>query len=230
MINLKNSINFYNDNGYYVSENVFSDNECELIIKEGESLNGFKGGDFKTAMQPHLENSFFKKIAGSEYIKKFISTLFGNEAQGIQTQFFYSIPGVSGFTPHQDNYFVEADENNFCSAWIALVDVNIENGCLYGYKYSHKNGLLPRIQSKKTEDKNQDVNAYSEITVLPDGLETINIPVKKGSVVFLHGSFVHGSLPNLGTYNRYALLCTYIKKGAYFRPGNHAKRTAFDLI
>jgi ectoine hydroxylase-related dioxygenase (phytanoyl-CoA dioxygenase family) len=229
MINLTTCINFYKANGYYIHENVFSDDECELIINAGKSLDSFKKGEFKTAMQPHLEDDSFKKIASSKLIVDFISTLFGEDAQGIQTQFFYSIPGVSGFTPHQDNYFVEASENEFCSAWIALVDVNIENGCLYGFKGSHKLGMLPRVQSAISEDKNQDTNAYAETSVLPDGLEKINLPVKRGGVVFLHGSYVHGSLPNLGLYNRYVLLCTYIKKGAFFRPGNHAKRIAFDL-
>jgi len=229
-INLANSINFYKDNGYYIHENILSNHECELIINAGKSLNSFTRGEYKAAMQPHLENNIFMKIAGAKLIVDFLFALFNKEAQGIQTQFFYSIPGVSGFTPHQDNYFVEASENDFCSAWIALVDVNVENGCLYGYKNSHKLGILPRKKSAISEDKNQDLNAYSESSIVPDGLERINLPVKKGSVVFLHGSFIHGSLPNLGSYNRYALLCTYIKKGSLFRPGNHAKRTTFDLF
>tara|TARA_B110000971_G_C20015662_1_gene503800 strand:- start:1386 stop:2078 length:693 start_codon:yes stop_codon:yes gene_type:complete len=229
MINLANIIDSYKANGYYVYENIFSDEECDMIINAGKSLNSFKRGKYKTAMQPHLENDKFKKIASSQLIVDFLSTLFGEDAQGIQTQFFYSIPGVTGFTPHQDNYFVEANENDFCSAWIALVDVNVENGCLYGFKNSHKLGMLPRIKSAISDDENQDVNAYSEISVVPEGLELINLPVKKGSVVFIHGSFVHGSLPNLGSYNRYTLLCTYIKKDTFFRPGNHAKRSAFNL-
>ena len=29
-------------------------------------------------------------------------------------------PNTKGFTPHQDNTYVEADEKTFISAWIAL--------------------------------------------------------------------------------------------------------------
>jgi hypothetical protein len=41
---------------------------------------------------------------------------------------------------------------------------------------------------------------------------------------------VHASNNNISKDFRYALLCTYIKKGANFRPGNTAKRKSFGLL
>ena len=41
---------------------------------------------------------------------------------------------------------------------------------------------------------------------------------------------VHASNNNISKDFRHALLCTYIKKGANFRPGNTAKRKSFGLL
>ena len=54
--------------------------------------------------------------------------------------------------------------------------------------------------------------------------------IKKGSVMIIHSWLVHASNDNLSNKNRYALLCTYIKKDASFRAGNYAKRESFNLI
>ena len=46
---------------------------------------------------------------------------------------------TQGFSPHQDNFFVDARGDTFISAWIALTDVCPENGGLIiGQKHMEK--------------------------------------------------------------------------------------------
>jgi len=97
------------------------------------------------------------------------------------------------------------------------------------YPGSHVHGRLPVQALPRLERPGQDPNAANEETLLPDGIVGLPMPVRCGSVVFLHSQIVHASLQNTSELFRYALLQTYIRSGASFRPGKTAKRLEIPL-
>ena len=46
-------------------------------------------------------------------IVRAMNLLLHGRVNGLQTEFFYGRPGVKGFAPHQDNFFVEAENSAF---------------------------------------------------------------------------------------------------------------------
>lgn len=214
----------YREDGYFIEDGVLSAAECEKLIAAGMQLPGVKAGDFRPAMQPHRHNAIFLEALRDPRIAGVIEGLVGGKPVGLQTEFFYGKPGVKGFANHQDNFFVEADPECFASAWIALTDVGPENGGLIAYPGSHREGRLPVRQLQTGVVAGQDPNANNEETVLPPGYAPTDIRVTRGSVVFLHSHFVHGSRMNQTDRYRYVLLCTYIREGTKFRPGHYARR------
>jgi ectoine hydroxylase-related dioxygenase (phytanoyl-CoA dioxygenase family) len=129
---------------------------------------------------------------------------------------------------HQDNYCVEAPLEQFASCWIPLVDVDERNGCLSIFPGSHKAGMLP-VRSLQVDQIRATYPNMREETIIPQNEKGVLLPAKRGTGIFLHGSVVHESGSNLSDKFRYALLCTYKRKGAPFRPGNTAKRIEIDL-
>jgi phytanoyl-CoA hydroxylase len=221
----------YYEHGFFIQPGVFTPERCTALIEAAEALATARGDDRKSAMNPHRDADIFFQTLADPAILAPVSALVGGEPTGLQTQFYYNDPGTKGFTPHQDNYFVEAPPDAFVSAWIALVDVDRENGGLMVWPGTNRLAALPIDAADDPEPGVlQHANARREASRVPAGYEPVDVVMPQGSVVFMDGWLVHASHTNVSRRQRYALLCTYLRKGAPFRPGNHAKRTAIDLV
>src|SRR2546426_7908388 len=115
---------WYWENGYFVEEDVLPRGICDRLVAAGRNLVQAKAGDYRPAMQPHRADPVFLEAMKYPGIVQTVAQLVAGTPCGLQTEFFYAKPGVRGFARHQDNFFVEADEDSFVSAWIALTDVS----------------------------------------------------------------------------------------------------------
>lgn len=226
---LDKQLEFYQENGFFIAENIFTDQECQQLIDESQNLPNAEQGHYKPQMMPHLHNPAYLQAMRNPRLVQIIHKLVGGKAKGLQTQFFYCKPGTRGFSLHQDNFFVQAPFGAFASAWIALTDTYPNKGGLIVYPGTHKEGLLPVKKLNFGTDAGQDPNANNEETVVPEGYQTIHASVPKGAVLFIHGHVVHGSNANSTQEWRYVLLNTYIREDEPFRAGNYANREIIDL-
>lgn len=226
--NNKEKLKFFEDNGYIILENIFSEKDCDNAISEAKKLVQ-KNIDFTPIMHIHKSSKLIKKLMAQEDLLEFINEYFQSTALGLQTEFFFMPPDTVGFNPHQDNTYVRASPNSFISAWCALTDVNENNGGLIVWPKTHKEEYLQAVDTGNSKASNQDPSATSSKTLIPKKYNEITPTIKKGSVLMIHSWLVHASNTNRSNKNRYALLCTYIKRGADFRAGNYAKRTPFEI-
>lgn len=221
---------FYNEQGYWIEENVFSDEECAALIETSKTLENYTAGTFRPQMMPHRTHELYLQALRKKAIVNSIAQAVGGKPVGLQTEFFYCKPGTRGFSLHQDNFFVEAPFGVFASAWCALTDTFAEKGGLIVYPGTHKEGLLPVEKIEVSKDKGQDPNANNEQTVVPAKYKPVNASVPKGAVLYIHGHLVHGSNPNQTKDDwRQVLLSTYIREGEKFRPGAYAQRAPVSL-
>lgn len=221
----------FNALGYTIEENVFNKAECEELIEESRTLESYVKGVFRPQMMPHRTHPLYLKALRHPKIVSSITQAVSGIPAGLQTEFFYCRPGTRGFGRHQDNFFVEAPAGAFASAWCAITDVDVENGALIVWPGSHKEGLLP-VQKVAITLNNQwqDPNANNEETVVPAQYIPISMPVKRGSVLYIHSFLIHASNPNTSKDRwRQVLLSTYIRKGEKFRPGKYAVREEVEL-
>lgn len=215
--------------GYAIEPDVFSPTECDAVIAVGERLRSVHGGVARPLMNPHREDPFLLNIMADRRIVSIMESLCGGRVSGLQSEFFFGHPGTPGFAPHQDNYFVEAHDGTFASAWLALVDVSPENGGLKVYPGSHRRGRLPTETLDNEPSPHQDPNARSQHAIVPAEFSTLDASMTRGSILFIHGWLVHSSHDNTSDRWRHALLNTYIRKGGHFRPGRYAGRSEVDL-
>ena len=97
------------------------------------------------------------------------------------------------------------------SIWIALNDVNIQNGCMYFLPGSHKIADFDR-KGSFSPDMDTLFDEYPEFR----GIEPVAIEMKAGSASFHNGLMAHAAGPNMTPRPRRAMTCAYMPDGATF--------------
>lgn len=105
---------------------------------------------------------------------------------------------------HQDSHYWGLSEPRLVSAWVALTDSTIDNGCLR---------VLPGTHTRAFEhlEEPQQANILSRgqtVTVNVD--QAIDIVLRAGQMSFHHANLVHGSNPNTSTGPRIGVAVRYV--------------------
>jgi phytanoyl-CoA hydroxylase len=130
-------------------------------------------------------------------------------ALGAQSMFYFKPPGARGQAMHQDNIFLRADPETCLAAWIAIDDVDADNGGLAVVPGSHRTELACPEPADLTE------SFTSGQVPIPAGMQKVQTRMKAGDVLFFHGSVVHGSQPNSSTDRfRRSLIFHYIPEAS----------------
>ncbi len=216
----------YHQDGYTIQPGMLSPAEREATIAAALAL-----GDDPVHPQPlympHRTSEYFLGLMRHPLIVGFVEHLLGGAASGLGSEYFFHSPGTRGFTPHQDNVWVQADPGDFIHAWIALVDVTPENGCLQFWPGSHKLGALEPRHVDEAAGEGQNPGARR--MMLDMGAPGKDIIMGAGDIAFWDSLLVHGSRDNVSDRWRHSLLLSYIRKGARFNPGSKQKRVEVDL-
>lgn len=220
------ALDFFKQYGFHAEYNFIDHHRCAELIAASQTLPNAKNGEYRTTLNPHVDNPQFLHVMRDPKLIKLIEKLVGGKVSGIQTQLFFGKPGTTGFSIHQDNFFVEAEPaNHFVSTWLALNDVNIENGTIYIYPGAHQEGLLPVRKLIAVENVGQEYNAANEECMVPSKYQAVPVEVPKGTIIFIHSLLPHGSYRNQSKDAwRYVMLNNYIQQNTPFRAGNSAKR------
>jgi hypothetical protein len=119
--------------------------------------------------------------------------------------------GVLQFEFHQDSGVLTTTPDSLVLAFVALDDMDEENGCLQVIPGSHRCGLHEqlRLDERAWTPVERDVD---EEATKPDAAGAISLPMERGSVVLLHGRTWHGSGANRSERKRRALLVHCISR------------------
>tara|TARA_B100001057_G_C22798688_1_gene930677 strand:+ start:815 stop:1570 length:756 start_codon:yes stop_codon:yes gene_type:complete len=231
--NEDSAYHFFMENGFHIENDIFDESDCQKLITESQKFENFKNKSFIPEQQIHQDDESILNMMSNKIIKNIINKFAakGKEMFGIQSTFFYGVPGTSGSSSHQDGLWVQPeDSSGFISAWTPLVDLENDNmGNLYVYEKSHKDGSLDIKENKDVKSTFQNQGLVKYESVLKKDLPKHKINIKRGSTVFLHSNVVHGSVPNDSIIDRNAILFTYIRDGLNFREGREAKRVKTKL-
>ena len=228
---------FYRDNGFLVVENLFSDKECDALL---DVLLKHADKNYSALIQMHLDlpdkkdREAIVSFMKDRRIVDILEHIQGTEIDGLMTQMLFKYPGTpyahQAWSPHQDNSYPQAVGESFITINLSLKDADKENGCLYLYSGSHKEGLLPFTPRPSYREK-PGTNPGNSV-LLPSkykGKESV-VYVRKGGMLILNGNMVHGSYPNMTKDRpRPIIQMTYANKGVEFISGKNAKRERISL-
>lgn len=247
----------YEAEGCLIIDDVFAApqlaemNETWAQISEGRRRDGKK--PYATLLMMHGSTPGVAGIVRDRRLVACVEGVLGGKVELIQSQLMYGAPGVKGFSAHQDNFYNRASPSDgIVAAWIALEDVDRDNGALAMFPSSHKGGLVearrdwlyllgrspdvaksllrkvvPSLQRSDDDSSviERFVHAKSDGSAKPRTLS-----MKAGAVAFMHGDLIHYSHPNRTAARfRRSLLANYIRVGTEFAAGKLTGRVPFDI-
>ncbi|MFH1571905.1 MAG: phytanoyl-CoA dioxygenase family protein [Gemmatimonadota bacterium] len=119
---------------------------------------------------------------------------------------------------HQDAPYWPMDPVGSFSAWVAVDDVTVDNGCLHFVPGSHRFGLLPAIALGVDGESVVDrMRAAGHQVAAP-----VPMPMAAGGVTYHHGCSFHYAGPNRTAQPRRAFAVIYIPDYVTFTGGREA--------
>lgn len=168
-------------------------------------------------------DDLFREYLYHPAICEMVCQLIGTDVLRVwHDQVQYKPPRVGGPTNwHQDHpYWPIIQPADLVSAWVALEDATVENGCMSMVPRSHRWGP----HKGGTIGTREDFSPGYDPALVPEG-ETVKVvpcEVKAGEVMFHHCLTWHGSPPNKSERGRPAIAVHYMPGWTRYVPaGGH---------
>jgi phytanoyl-CoA hydroxylase len=221
----------YHDVGHLTVPGVFSAAETDAAIADAQAWGEeflqsldepqrawyLDGGVRQAAVLRKLDNPVFHRaafrgLAGHPRLLPLVEQLIGPGVSVYFSQIFFKPPEGGGPKPvHQDNfYFGPNDADGMVTAWIALDEATIENGCMFYGDGTNRGPVVPHFAPPGEPFNLQiatDVAAQHPMTPAP---------VPKGGVSFHHGNTFHQSSANRSPKPRRAAALHYVNHATRF--------------
>ena len=163
-----------------------------------------RGASFLVRFMP-----LFQDIAQGFGILSIARGLLGPRVKVFRDQALFKPPGGQAKPLHQDqSYFRVQPVDDLLTAWIALDDATVENGCMCYIPGSHTHGIFPIAQDPERPVHHIPQTGDLELP------QIVSVPVSAGSVIFHHGCSLHQSAENTSDTWRKAVIFHYATSDA----------------
>jgi phytanoyl-CoA hydroxylase len=148
----------------------------------------------------HQVDTIFNKVSFDVRIKTICQQLGLARVGLLQSMYIFKQPSIGDEVNwHQDSSFLFVEDSDVIGFWFALEDATIENGCLQVIPSPNTTPLKNRMIC---QDGSSEIIQYR---YAPWPVEQkIDLEVKQGSLVMLHGRLPHASGPNHSPRSRQA--------------------------
>ena len=205
-----NEVKAFQRDGFYFPLRVMPESEAAEYRRKLEAYEASHQPIMKTALRnkPHLIFTWINELIRDARILDAVEDILGPNILAWGTNFFIKDPGDKAFISwHQDSTYWGLSHPDVVTAWIALSDVNIENGAMQMLPGSHLLDQLPHVD---TFAENNLLTRGQEVQVEVDESKTVDIPLKPGEMSLHHVRIVHGSGPNRTNTRRIGLAIRYV--------------------
>ncbi len=187
-----NQLKQYKDEGFVSPIDIFSKEKAKDIRNEIELIEKKMPNELEKSgrYNAHLISPLLDDVTHNSKILDIVQSLIGENILVCGTTLFIKNPNEKGFVSyHQDAKYIGLEPYNWVTAWVAITDSNVENGCMRMWSGSHKN---------KLKEHNQ---MFNEDNLLTRGQTVNNVPKKKTTPLILkagqmslhHPMVIHGS-------------------------------------
>ncbi len=180
------------------------------------------------------------EIMSDKLAVSILEKLQGTKVVGLMSQMLFKEANTryakQAWNPHQDNIYPKNNsvlENGFKTQYLTtnffLNKANKENGSLYIYPGSHKDGLFD-AEEQISYRENADSNPGNKIMEkYLNQFKKVDCSFDKGDLLVLNGNCIHGSYANNSDMSRPLLSVSYISEGEKFISGDNANRKVINL-
>ena len=156
----------------------------------------------------HIDVEFIWQLAARRHILDCIEALMGPDILVLSTHFFCKYPAAtSKFVAwHQDVTYWGLEPPFALTAWYAVDDSDVENGCMRVIPGSHQHGI---VEHGKSSSPGNLLSINQSIETNVEQERAVDLVLKAGQMSIHHGLLVHGSNPNLSSRRRCGLTIRY---------------------
>ncbi|MBI1301111.1 MAG: phytanoyl-CoA dioxygenase family protein [Alphaproteobacteria bacterium] len=160
----------------------------------------------------HVYDSYFADVLYDSTFTSLAGELLGEEVIGKTVEYFNKPPKIGKATPpHQDGYYFMLKPMSAVTMWMALEDVDAENGWVSYVKGSHKLGMRHHAYTN-TLGFSQGIPDFG---IAADIEKEVFFKTKPGDLLVHHALTIHRANPNTSqTRTRKALGLIYFGKSA----------------
>lgn len=208
----------YHAEGYVIVRNFFDATEIEPLRVACEAdpslgcsqtaITDHHGRTFKAAIWTDLGDTMLGVLPRMPRMVNAAENLLGKSCYHWHSKIVRKQPNTQSVVNfHQDYWFWYYDGCLFpdlLTCTIAVDRSTQENGCLQVVKKSHLLGRLDQVKSG-----NDYITDLERLDKILETHELIDCEMEPGDVVFFHANTLHGSGPNLASFPRTVVHCTY---------------------
>lgn len=205
-------IQFYEEQGYLTGLEIHGAAEAAGVRQAFDALEDREGrANCEIGLQGrHIDVRFIWELASSPRILDCIAPLMGPDIMVLSTHFFCKYPRqTEKFVAwHQDVTYWGLEPPDAVTAWYAVDDSDVENGCMRVIPASHRQGIVAHGESSRPGNLlsiNQSVEADF------DEDQAVDLTLKAGQISIHHGQLIHGSNPNASSRRRCGLTIRYCR-------------------
>ena len=175
---------------FFFEENA-RDKDGNLMYDKHDSLN-------KIGHALHKFSPAFINFTFSDKVQNVAKRMGFVEPVVCESMYILKSPRIgSKVVAHQDGTFMYVEPLKLVGLWIALEDATVDNGCLWFIQGSHKNGIHNGRRLIRNPDPNATpITTFTAAKAEYDEGEFVPVPIKKGSMIAIHGAVVHKSEDN----------------------------------
>jgi hypothetical protein len=230
---------YYDQNGFWKSPKLFDDQFLKKCI---ERMGDLYHGKYETGIPPagphwkygdsleklrksdnvHVSDSYFYKLSTNEKLGEIAAAfLRTKQVRLLYTQMLYKPPrgnqtnqGNVGW--HQDlQYWYFTERPTLVTAWVALDDVTVDNGCMQMVPESHKWGLL-----NEGDFYEGDLEQQAKLIKDKKAFNPVHVELKAGQASFHHALTYHGSGRNVSDSPRLGIAIHLMAGETLYRSGD----------
>jgi non-haem Fe2+, alpha-ketoglutarate-dependent halogenase len=185
----------YESQGFVAPINILSSEEARNIKTEIEYIekkwpNELIGLGRNNA---HYISPVLDQLCHNSKILDAVESVIGKNILVGGTTLFIKEPDKKGFVSwHQDAKYIGFEPHNWVTAWLAITDANVENGCMRMLPGTHKERIF---EHKDTFNKNNLLTRGQTVQNISIKDSVPNI-LKAGQLSLHHPMIVHGSGAN----------------------------------
>jgi len=207
----------YEERGYYFLVQVLEDSEAaefrarfiNHLENNGELLRALPPKDqYVVLSETHTYLEWVYRIVSNRKVLDAVESILGANLLVWGSRWFSKMPGDKTYvTWHQDATYWGFHPPNVTTAWIALSESILENGCMRVVPETHRGDLLPQ---KDTYAPENALTRGQETAVEIDESRAVDIILHPGEMSLHHIKIVHGSNVNMSDKRRIRIAVRYI--------------------
>jgi ectoine hydroxylase-related dioxygenase (phytanoyl-CoA dioxygenase family) len=205
-------VQFFEDNGYLNGIPILDGAGATRIRAQFDELEAREGREHcQIGLQGrHLDVPFIWEMSSHPKVLDAIEALMGPNILVLSTHFFCKYPASAGkfVAWHQDVQYWGLEPAYALTAWYAVDDSDVENGCMRVIPGTHRSGLHAHGKSARSGNL-LSINQEVDPTTF-DASQAVDLVLKAGEISIHHGHLIHGSNPNCSNRRRCGMTIRYV--------------------